>query len=105
MTTHDDTADAYLGLAADWHGGQASALYSYASTGRIACRTWLAHEIRADIEEARTNATALPADAERWTHEADRLSSFLDWLGQHTEPCHPQHCRCGEDNDEKDDTP
>lgn len=54
MTALDLTADAeeYREIAADWHGGQASALYAYASSGTIV--PGLSMEIRRAMTENRT---------------------------------------------------
>lgn len=55
-------------IAADWHGGQGSAMYGFASTGRITDKHGLLQEIQSNIDHPATS-----------DYEAQRLQSLYDY--------------------------
>ena len=59
-------------IAADWHGGQASAMYSFVSTGAISPD--LVGEIKREIENCQKNGD---------TTEQNRLSQLLTHVNVH----------------------
>lgn len=74
-----DCADRFRALAADWHGGQASALYAFASTGTVV--PGLTREVEQCIRDRdRTAHDTYPTDAQR---DLDALAAFRAFAMAH----------------------